>query len=90
MVARTGNHLFSGAQNFPQSGRRHGRKGESTIRVGKVRGPAGSRVGAGTPGETIPEDRKAEDVTSMDDVRSAEPAVVDDIGPAVPTNGVRA
>ncbi|KAL6069981.1 hypothetical protein STEG23_001490, partial [Scotinomys teguina] len=34
----------------------------------------------------IPEDRKAEDVTSMDD-GSAEPAVVDDIGPAVPPNG---
>ncbi|KAL6090698.1 hypothetical protein STEG23_013575 [Scotinomys teguina] len=38
----------------------------------------------------IPEDRKAEDVASMDDVRSAEPAVVDDIGPAVPPNGDRA
>ncbi|KAL6084226.1 hypothetical protein STEG23_004920 [Scotinomys teguina] len=35
----------------------------------------------------IPEDRKAEDVASMDDVGSAEPAVVDDIGPAVPPNG---
>ncbi|KAL6074387.1 hypothetical protein STEG23_037261 [Scotinomys teguina] len=34
----------------------------------------------------IPEDQKAEDVTSMDD-GSAEPAVVDDIGPAVPPNG---
>ncbi|KAL6079190.1 hypothetical protein STEG23_018344 [Scotinomys teguina] len=32
----------------------------------------------------IPEDRKAEDVASMDDVGSAEPAVVDDIGPVVP------
>ncbi|KAL6034816.1 hypothetical protein STEG23_015259 [Scotinomys teguina] len=38
----------------------------------------------------IPEDRKAEDVASMDDVGSAEPAVVDDIGPAVPPNGDRA
>ncbi|KAL6070013.1 hypothetical protein STEG23_001522 [Scotinomys teguina] len=38
----------------------------------------------------IPEDRKAEDVASMDDVASAEPAVVDDIGPAVPPNGDRA
>ncbi|KAL6072220.1 hypothetical protein STEG23_038045 [Scotinomys teguina] len=35
----------------------------------------------------IPENRKAEDVASMDDVGSAEPAVVDDIGPAVPPNG---
>ncbi|KAL6084868.1 hypothetical protein STEG23_013076 [Scotinomys teguina] len=35
----------------------------------------------------IPEDRKAEDVASTDDVGSAEPAVVDDIGPAVPPNG---
>ncbi|KAL6090679.1 hypothetical protein STEG23_013556 [Scotinomys teguina] len=35
----------------------------------------------------IPEDRKAEDVASMDDVGSAEPAIVDDIGPAVPQNG---
>ncbi|KAL6032474.1 hypothetical protein STEG23_021752 [Scotinomys teguina] len=35
----------------------------------------------------IPEDRKAEDVASMDDVGSAEPAVVGDIGPAVPLNG---
>ncbi|KAL6039564.1 hypothetical protein STEG23_002371 [Scotinomys teguina] len=35
-------------------------------------------------------DRKAEDVASMDDVGSAEPAVVGDIGPAVPPNGDRA
>ncbi|KAL6084347.1 hypothetical protein STEG23_004563 [Scotinomys teguina] len=35
----------------------------------------------------IPEDRKVEDVASMDDVESAEPAVVDDVGPAVPPNG---
>ncbi|KAL6073979.1 hypothetical protein STEG23_020471, partial [Scotinomys teguina] len=34
----------------------------------------------------FPEDRKAEDVTSMD-VGSVEPTVVDDIGPAVPPNG---
>ncbi|KAL6044270.1 hypothetical protein STEG23_019950 [Scotinomys teguina] len=38
----------------------------------------------------IPEDWKVEDVASMDDVGSAEPAVVDDIGPAVPPNGDRA
>ncbi|KAL6092676.1 hypothetical protein STEG23_038231 [Scotinomys teguina] len=38
----------------------------------------------------IPEDRKAEDVASMDDVGSAEPAVVYDIGPPVPPNGDRA
>ncbi|KAL6035661.1 hypothetical protein STEG23_036992 [Scotinomys teguina] len=38
----------------------------------------------------IPEDRKAEDVASMDDVKSVEPALVDDIGPAVPPNGDRA
>ncbi|KAL6094044.1 hypothetical protein STEG23_037240 [Scotinomys teguina] len=38
----------------------------------------------------IPEDWKAEDVASMDDIASAEPAVVDDIGPAVPPNGDRA
>ncbi|KAL6030142.1 hypothetical protein STEG23_022005 [Scotinomys teguina] len=34
----------------------------------------------------IPEDQKVEDVASMDD-GSAEPAVVDDSGPAVPPNG---
>ncbi|KAL6091908.1 hypothetical protein STEG23_030275 [Scotinomys teguina] len=38
----------------------------------------------------IPEDHKAEDVASMDDVESAEPTVVDDIGPAMPPNGDRA
>ncbi|KAL6036890.1 hypothetical protein STEG23_013890 [Scotinomys teguina] len=52
-----------------------------------IQGPAGSRVGAGTPGEMNSQDQKAEDVASMDDFGSEEPAVVDDIGPAVPSNG---
>ncbi|KAL6067039.1 hypothetical protein STEG23_031274 [Scotinomys teguina] len=61
----------------------------SAVRAAPVRspGPAGSRVGARCLVRRIPEDRKAEDVASMDDVGSAEPAVVDDIGPAVPPNG---
>ncbi|KAL6070003.1 hypothetical protein STEG23_001512 [Scotinomys teguina] len=84
---------FPASRRLPSAPPTYGTGGQVILSVrkhGGYLGPAGSRVGARCLVRRIPEDRKAEDVESMDDVRSAEPAVVDDIGPAVPLNGDRA